>query len=273
MIPLCRALERWSPVAATLIVLALCLAGVRSLPAADSDWIPTAETHAWARFGPRAWKEVRVRTDAYHEKGQLQRTSVTTARTRVLRVGLHSFSLCVSTTVEVAGRQFPSDPQELTRDVAPKVESTQVVGDETLIVDGVEYPVQLISLVTVNGTKRETSTLYQCATTSPQTLKRVTTSIDTQSPVLTSHTTVTVTELGHKIDILGEMKCTWSVTTEIKLPDRTVTIQEVNCRDVPGELVSQLIEERNASGELVSRKELELVGYGPGRPRRVFRRR
>ncbi len=266
-------LLRYSPSWPGIVVIVLwaCL-GTECL-GQDWDGIPTTGTHAWARFGPHAWKEVRVRADAYDDAGRLQRSSTTIARTRVVRVGSHSFSLCVSSTVEMAGREFPSAPQEFTRDVAPDVESSRVLGEEKLVINGVEYPVQVISLVTKNGTKRETSTLYDCQSTTPQTLKRVTTSVDTQSSGLTTETTVTVTELGRAMDILGETKCTWSVTTQIKLPDRTMTIQEVNCLDVPGELVSQLIEEHDANGKLVSRKELELIGYGPGRLRRLFRRR
>ncbi len=260
---------RWSGLVTTAFLACVATTGWGQ----EWDWIPTTDTHAWARFGARAWKEVRVRTDAYDVHGEVERSSTTIARTRVLRVGPHSFSLCVSSTVEVAGREFPSAPQEITRDVAPEVESSKVVGEESLVINGTEYPVQVISLVIKAGTKRETSTLYNCRTTTPQTLKRVTTSVDTESPGTVVETAVTVTELGRALDILGETKCTWSVTTQIKLPDGTMTIHEVNCLDVPGELVSQLIEERDGSGRLVSRKELELVGYGPGRVRRLFRRR
>ncbi len=55
--------------------------------------------------------------------------------------------------------------------------------------------------------------------------------------------------------------------------DKTITIREVNCADVPGELVSQITEEHDANGVLVARKELELVGYGYGRPTALFRHR
>ncbi len=265
---LSRSLLCWPGILATAFVAL----SVARCPGQDSEWIPTTTTHAWARFGPHAWKEVRVRTDAYKD-GEIERSSTTTARTRVVRVGRHSFSLCVTSTVELAGREFPSAPQEFTRNVAPNVESSKVVGQDTLTIDAVDYPVRVISVVTKNGTKRETSTLYLCQSTYPQTLKRVTVSVDTKAPDLKTETIVTVTELGRGTDILGETKCTWSVTTRIKMPERTMTIQEVNCRDVPGELVSQLTEERDADGKLVGRKELELVGYGPGRRRRLFRRR
>ncbi len=255
---------------ATAAVLAWAAHGV---PCQETEWVPTAGTHAWARFGPKAWKEVRVRTYSYDDQGQVQRSSTTIARTRVVSVGLRSFSLCVSSTLEVAGHEFPRQTQDFERDLAPEVESTQTIGEETITVDGKEYPTKVISLITKSGTRRETSTLYHCDTTYPQTLKRVTTTVDAQSPDAITETTVTVTQMNRMADILGELKCTWSVTTVIKQRDRTVTIREVNCRDVPGELVSQVSEEHDADGKRIDRKELELVGYGQGRLRRLFRRR
>lgn len=238
----------------------------------ETGWLPTRGTHAWARFGLRAWKEVRIRSSSYDENERETRSTTTIARTRVVRVARHTLSLCIQTTVEAAGQEMTAEPQEITKDLAPEVESSKVVGTGTILIDGREYPTQVIELVTKNGTRRETSNIQYCATTTPQTLKRVTTSVDPQQPDMPTSTTVTVTELNKMMDILGETKCTWSVTTVIKKGDRTATIREVHCQDVPGELVSQITEERNADGKLVSRRELELVDYGTGRLRRLFRR-
>ncbi len=252
-------LLRHIPIQRALAVLALV--GMFAAPAAcqEVEWLPTRGTHAWARFGKGAWKEVRIRTSIYDENEQLVRSSTTIARTNVSRVLPRAVSLCIKATVEVAGQEFSSDPQEVLRDLAPQLESSKVIGTETLTIDGQEYSTQVIELVTTSGTKRETSNLYHCATTVPQTLKRVTTSVDTQMPDVTTSTTVDVTELDKKVDILGEKKRSWAVTTVISRPDRTVTIQEVHCLDVPGELVSQVTEERNSEGKLVSRSETELV--------------
>jgi hypothetical protein len=265
-------LLRHNPIRCALVILALVTLLCAPTQCQETEWLPTQGTHAWARFGPRAWKEVRIRSSAFDENEQLIRSSTTIARTRVTRVALRTVSLCVATTVEVAGQEFSAEPREFTRDLAPQVESSKIVGTDDIEIDGQKYPTQVIQLVTKSGTKRDTSSLYFSGNTVPQTLKRVTTSVDTQAPGLPISTTVLVTELDKKRDVLGEWKCSWSVTTVIKRGDQTVTIREVHCQDVPGELVSQITEERNEAGQLVSRKELQLVGYGQGRIRRLFRR-
>jgi hypothetical protein len=238
------------------------------------EWMPTTGTHAWSRFGPRAWKEVRVKTYAVAENGNVLRSSTTIARTRVTSVDRQSFSLCVSLTVEVAGGwEFLSEPQTVTREVAPLVESAEAVGDQKVTIDGNEFGAQVIRFVTTSGSQRDTNTIFFCKDAMPQLLRRVTTSVDSLHPDQATETTVTVSQLNKMADILGESKCTWAATTVIKMRDKTVTIREVNCAEVPGELVSQITEEHNANGVLVARKELELIGYGYGRPRHLFRRR
>lgn len=237
------------------------------------DWLPTVNTHAWSRFGTRAWKEVRVRTFMFGPNGDVQRTGTTVARTRVTNVGSSSFSLCVSLADEAAGSDAPSEPRTLTHDVAPPVESSEVVGEEQVTIEGRQYPTQVIRFVTSTAAQQETNTVFFCAHSTPRLLKRVTTSVSTANPESSTETTVAVTEMNKMADILGELKCTWSARTVIKMRDKTITIREVNCAEVPGELVSQVTEEHDANGVLVSRKELELVGYGYGRPRRGFWRR
>jgi hypothetical protein len=190
----------------------------------------------------------------------------------VIRVERQSFSLCVSSTVEVAGREIYTGPQTLTREVAPKVQSTESVGNEKVVIDGQEYGAEVIRFVTSSGTRREDNTIYFCKDVTPQLLRRITTSVDSAHPDEPMETTVTVTGLNNTADILGETRRTWSTTTVVRRHDKTVTTHEVHCADVPGELVSQITEEHDTKGVLVSREELELIGFGFGRPR-LFRRR
>lgn len=237
------------------------------------DWLPTVHTHAWSRFGARAWKEVRVHTYMFGANGDIQRSGTTLARTRVISVGPSSFSLRVALADEAAGNDGQSEPRIMTHNVAPPVESSEVVGEEQVTIDGCQYPTQVIRFVTSDAGKQETNTVFFCAHATPQLLKRVTTSVSATNPESATETTVTVTEMNKVADILGELKCTWSAKTVIRMRDKTISIREVNCAEVPGELVSQVTEEHDANGVLVSRKELELIGYGCGRPRRAFWRR
>ena len=239
--------------------------------AQESEWLPTVETHAWSRFGPRAWKEVRLTTYDYDATGQVARSSTTIARTRVATVGLRSYSLSVESTVAAAGRQFPAPPHTITRDITPEIKAHQVLGEEVLTIRDRQYPIQVIQFVTTNGTRQETNTVYWSRDVHPNVLRRVTASLDVDHPESVSEITSTVTALNKPTDVLGELQCAWTVTTVIQQRDKTITIHDVNCRDVPGELVSQETEERDQHGVLTVRKELEVLGYGFGRPRRRWR--
>ena len=159
------------------------------------EWMPTTGTHAWSRFGPRAWKEVRVRKYVVGDNGEVVRSSTTIARTRVTSVERQSYSLCVSQTVEMQGRESPSEPQTLTREVAPQIELAEAVGDQTVTIDGCEFGTQVIRFVTNSGTQRETNTIYFCKNATPQLLRRFTTSVNSLHPDHVTETTVTVSEL------------------------------------------------------------------------------
>lgn len=253
-------------------VSVICALGSWLVGAQEMDWLPTVDTHAWSRFGLRAWKEVRLTTHAYDESERLVRSSTTVARTRLTRVGPRSYTLSVSSTVAAAGREFPSPVQTITRNVVPDIQTHQVVGEETLVVSNRQISTRIIRYVTSNGTRQESHTLYWNSEVVPQVLKRVTFSVDQEQPDAVLEVSSTVTALDVPTEVLGERKCGWSVSTVITQRDKTITIEEVNCHDVPGELVSQVTEERDQNGMLLSRKELEVVGYGYGRPRRLLRR-
>jgi hypothetical protein len=236
------------------------------------DWMPTVDTHAWSRFGVNAYKEVRVRKYVVRKDGEVLQSS-TLARTRVTRVGPRSYTLCVSSVLELGGDEAPSAPQNISRDVAPAVTGTTLVGEQQITIDGRPYKTQEIRYTTTTGSQVEQNTVFICKDTTPQVLKRVTKSVDATNEDMATETISTVTALGGMADILCEPKCTWSTTTVIKMRDKTVTIREVNCAEVPGELVSQTTEEHDANGVLIARKELELIGCSSGRPRRLFHRR
>ncbi|MFO7905219.1 MAG: hypothetical protein ACQESR_02030 [Planctomycetota bacterium] len=238
----------------------------------DAKWLPRQRTHGWARFRLGAWKKVRVHNATFDEDGQRVRSSTTITRTRVTRLGRRSFSLSVSTIVNAAGQRFASEPQVITKELAPHVVSSEVLRTDTVTINDQQYPAQVIELVTKNGTTRETSTLYYSPGTTPSILKRITSSVDTEAPEVETSTVVKVDELDKERVVLGKTLSTWSLTTTIKKPNRRVTIQEIHSEDIPGEVVSQVIEEHDADGKLTSRKEVELLGYGCGR-RRLFQRR
>jgi hypothetical protein len=173
------------------------------------------------------------------------------------------------------GGGFPTDPQLIERSFEDPPPEAISIGEEAVTIKGRDFPTEIVQTVTNGSDTKRTTTLHLCRHTNPQVLKRVTVAKDPQSDQVKSHTTVTVTELDKSVDVLGDLRSCWIVTTVIKVGDRTVTTTETHCADVPGELVKRTTEEHNSDGRLVRRSELELVGYGygPSPSRRRFRRR
>lgn len=235
----------------------------------QQPWLPTSETHSWARFGRGAWKTVRVRNESFDEEGNVVQTSTTDSRIRLQRATRHSISLCITSTLEVAGSEIAAKPKTLTQQLGETVERVETLPSETLRIGGQDYVVAVVRLIGTSDKLKRTSTVYYNTGQVPHILKRVTVARDSTTGDVVSETTVTVTGLGERRAILGEFKSTWSVNTVEKRGDVTVLTREVQCRDVPGELVSRVTEERDAEGRMVRRSSLELLGYGYGR-RRLF---
>jgi hypothetical protein len=242
--------------------------------AQNANWISSATTDAWAKFGSGSWKTVRIINKSYDENGALTNQGVTITQTEVARVTRRSFSLQVRATMEMMGEQFPSDPQLIERNFAEQTPVTTSIGKEALTIKGQDFPTEVVQTIIDGDNSTRTSTVHFCKLTNPQVLKRVTVAKDPSDDHVKSHTTVTVTELDKTVDVLGELKSCWTVTTVIKVGDITHTTTETHCADVPGELVKRTTEEHNSLGRLVRRSELEIEGYGYGdSSRRRFRRR
>lgn len=234
--------------------------------------VPDPASHSWARFGPRAWKVVRVKTDSFDDRGQVERTSTRTTRMQVTRVTRRSYSLCVSSTADVSGNHIMPEPQTVTQDLDQNVILSQTLKSETLTIGNREYIANVVRVVTQNGNVVRTSTIYYSHHAVPEVLKRKTISTNAQTHDIISETTVDVTEVDHRREILGELLSTWTVSIVFKQGGAVTITREEHCEDVPGELVSRETEKRDSSGRIQVRDELELVGYGYGLMRRAWRR-
>ncbi len=229
------------------------------------------ESHSWARFGPRAWKVVRVKTETLNEQGQVERSSIRTTRIQVTRVTRRSCSLCVTSTAEIEGNQIAPEPKILTQTFDQNIISTENLRSETLTIGNREYIVKVVRIVSKNEGVIRTSTVYYSRQAQPQVLKRTTISKDAQSGDIISTTEVAVTEVDRQRTILGESHNTWTVSIVFKQGGATTITTEVHCADVPGELVARTTTKRNADGRVVTRSKLELIGYGSGLLRRAWR--
>ncbi len=234
--------------------------------------VPDPQSHSWARFGPRAWKVVRVKTDSFNDKGEVEQSSIRTTRMQVTRVSRRSYSLCVSSSVDVAGNRMAPEPQTLTQTFDQNVVSSQTLSSETLTIGNREYVANVLRVVSQNEDVIRTSTIYYSRHAMPEVLKRNTISKDLKTGDVVSETAVTVTEVDHQRAILDEMLNTWTVSTVFKKGGSVTITKEVHCEDIPGELVSRETEKRDSDGRVVIRSKLDLIGYGYGLLRRARRR-
>lgn len=254
------------------LIVCACLVCASLVYAQQVPGVPDLASHSWARFGPRAWKVVRVKTDSFDDKGQVERTSTRTTRMQVTRVTRRSYSLCVSSTAEVSGNHIMPEPQTVTQNLDQNVILSQTLKSQTLTIGNREYIANVVRVVTQNGNVVRTSTIYYSQHAVPEVLKRKTISTNAQTHDIISETTVDVTEVDHRREILGELLSTWTVSIVFKQDGAVTITREVHCQDVPGELVSRETEKRDSSGQIQVRDELELVGYGYGLMRRAWRR-
>lgn len=193
---------------------------------------------------------------------------------QVTAVSLHSFSLCVSSTVELSGNELVTEPQTVKQSLDQNIVSTANLKSQTLSIGNREYIAKVVRIVSQNEGITRTSTVYYSTHASPEVLKRRTVSTNTKTGDVVSETDVTVTEVDRQHEILGEMLNTWTVSIVFKQGESTTMTTEVHCIDVPGELVSRESVKRDGENRrLVAKTQLELVGYGYGRLRRAWRRR
>ncbi len=235
-------------------------AGAQSLP-----WSPTSVSHAWAKFGPRTWKTVRVVTQAYDTTGKLEQVSTSIIRTRVTRVTRRGVGLCISTRVQIAGDELPAAPKLITSPFSKDSPGFRRVGKKLITIGMCDYETLVYqSIVEEEGTRR-TDTVYYSDKTTPGVLKREMISREVATNETISTTAITVTELAKTRSILGASKKTWTVATVMKRGGRTTISTEINCGDVPGALVSRTTEERDSDGRILRRTKLDLTGFGVGR--------
>jgi len=258
------------------------------LPSVASSAPLNRKHHAWARFKPGAWKQVRAVTETLDVKGEVERTSITETTTTLMAVEGNQFTLQIKATVEVSGKRFESKPVEVKQTFCgalpdQKVEISDPV-DSTVSVDGRQYACQVITVSISDAAKKTTATtkIYISDVLTPHVLRRESVIKATEAVGHGSQTTITMYALDMPKKVLSEVKpAAFFKVVHSNGKGKSITWAE-SCAQVPGEIISKSTKEIDNDGRLVRRTTLELVNYGleprkdapaPFRPRRRAGRR
>jgi len=222
--------------------------------------------HPWGRFEPGAWALVRVVTETLDEKGLVVSPSTAETTTSLVSVDKDSVTLEVQTTVEVAGKRFDAEPQNvkqgfhgetLCKDLKVKEQTAGQVA-----VEGRKIPCRIQQLECTGPTSQTVTRIYYSDTVPPYVLRREATTTDLDGENTLSETTVEVVAQDMPWKILAQRKGITILKTVHKHPKGTATTWTLSSADVPGGIVSHTSKEVDKSGRVIRRSTLELLGCG-----------
>lgn len=246
--------------------LAAISASVASAQAPDA----ARTRHSWGRFKPGAWKQVRVETDTFDEKGQFTGKSVTETLTTLEAVTDRDFTLRVEVTVDVAGKRFSSQPQVIRQGYYGEAEGQKVqvrkVGEGNLTLSGRVIPCEVREVVINGGEAKRVTTVHYSDRIAPFFLKRESVTTDAEGKPANYQSQSEVVMLDMPCKIFDETKNVFHVKTVQKQPKATVTTLEVQCESVPGGVISHSLREEDDKGRTLRRSTLELIDFGYGSP-------
>jgi len=233
--------------------------------------------HAWARFDAGAWKTCKAVTETLNEQGEVVTVSTTTTTTTMDRVRRSNYTLRIEATVEVQGRKIVGPPQTISYGLFGETdgETTSVkdAGEESVTIEGVDYPCQVWIVESVNDEQRRVAKFYYNPDRSPYVLRCETTSTAAGSDTPSVQTVEETLAVDMPFKLPGNIVSTSHVRTVRTTPKgQTITIA-VQSDDIPGGIVAHATKELDENGRIIRRSTLELVDYGLKRERRSQRRR
>jgi len=267
----------------SLLAVAIALVVAGDTPAEAQVACIPRQHHAWGRFHPGSWAQVRKISEEFDEQGKLTSVSTTETKTTLVEVRNTGCTLRVEVTVEVGGRRVTAQPRMVVLGYMGQGSGERAIirtrGTKTLTVGGKSIPCQVLE-VTINRSAEKTlSTFYYSDSQPPFVLKRQTRSTDPEGNVEHSRTSMDVIAVDMPYRVLAEVKTVAFLRTVKTHPGGSIHTLEVYCADVPGGVVAHSSKELDAKGRIIRRNTLELVDYGVvdrrrglGRGRWFFRR-
>ena len=250
-----------------IVLAALTAVGLLPLHCCGQDLTLPAEQHPWGRFPVGSWKSVRVVSELLDENGNVGTVTVTDTKTTLIAADKAGYSLRIDSTVEVAGKQFASQPQIARHgyngESAGQTVKVTKIGDGELMIDGRAVPTELRQTVfTEEGTTR-VSTIHYSGKVPPYVLRRETRSEGAPEEQV-NKTLVETISLELPQVVLGTRTTGVFLKTTRQTAQGTKVTLEVLCDTVPGGVVRHWANELDASKKAVRRSELELIDYSVG---------
>lgn len=256
---------RW---AAIVVAIGWCF-----IPASHSfaqGLVPQSH-HGWGKFPAGSWKRVRVVTETLDEQGQPMNTSTSETKTTLARVDEREYTLLNEVSIEVAGKRFDAQPQEVTQGYSGESPGQAVTvkqqGTEEIEIDGRRVPCEVRQAVVNGDASRRVSTVHYSPDVAPHTFRRATTSTDLQGETTNFTTEVTVVATNMPFRVGDEVISTTHVKTIHKHAGGTTITLEIHCDGVPGCVVSHTSKELDPQGRLLNRSTLELIDYSVAEPK------
>mgnify|MGYP007059395758 CR=1 FL=1 len=268
-----------------LLSFAITLCGFSTDLRAPEALIPR-EHHEWGRFPVGSWKKVRLVTEKLNDQGHPVSRNSSETTTTVVGIDRSSVQLRVETVVDLAGKQFPKQPQLLTQGFAGEVNPdpqniervVRRVGPDDIVIDGQRMQSEVQSISVVQPRCRWFSRIHYNRNVAPYVLRREINAYDPNGGQPQYQTTVEVTALDMPHEIGGVVRPTSHVRTVHTTPTGKTITEEVRCENVPGGFISHTSKQLDAEGRQIGRSTLELVEYHvpqqtrPVEPRRTFGR-
>lgn len=250
-------------IASLLVAGAILLAS----PCAAQETELTAQQHPWGRFPAGSWRSVRVVTETLDEKGQVAGITKTETRTTLVAADTRGYSLKSETTVEVAGKQFMSQPQVVKHGYYGEPDGQTVavkkLGPAELEIDGRKVASDVRQATFESDGVKRVSTIHFSSDVSPYQLRRETvTEAATEDQRSTTLVETIALDMPQKVH--GQVRPAAFLKTTRKSPQGTKVTVEIHCDEVPGGVVSHSANETDASGRVIRRSTLELIDYEIG---------
>ena len=236
------------------LLLAMCL-HQGSAPAQQADI--AREHHPWGRFLPGAWKQVRVETETFDEKGTVTGKSTTEMETVLMKVDKDSVTLRVCKVVEVAGKQFETEPETYMQGFHGELANHGLKIKEleagSASVNGRKIPCRVLQLESAAPTNKTLTTIHYSADVAPYVLRRDSETTDPEGQNTLGKTSLSVQELN----------MSWNVVKTVhEHPKGTITTWSFTSTAVPGGVICHSSKELDKNRRLVRRSTLRMTDYG-----------
>lgn len=237
-------------------------------PASPADGQLPPEAHPWGRFPVGSWKVVRVTSETLDTQGRVVSTSVTETKTTLVSANDLEYQLRIETTVEVAGKRF-AHPAQVTRltywgELATTTSSgLRKVSSSELELNGKKIACEIRQALSERDGERRQTIVHYTTTQFPYMLKRESSIASVDGPALSTTVEVIAANLPYRV--AGALKPVAYVRTNHQGAKSSSVTVEIQSADVPGGVVNHSAQERDAAGQVVTRRSsLELVEYGLG---------